>query len=188
MKQANHCCLLQSHDLAFDNCCGQRHASGLAGQTSLAKEIACPEYGDDSFLPLFGKHDELPFAFVDIENRIRWIALRKHNLVRLISGYRSSSLYLSEQGERIEQADGRFGLVIHGLCSLWQNVADWIGLANICFRADASCNPRLTYGSFSRSGLTGYSAHGTSSEDQSLSVRLARLALTAGIERSAKRP
>src|ERR1700679_2915130 len=115
MKQANHCRLLQSHDLAFDNCCGQRHASGLAGQTSLAKEIACAEYGDDGFFPMFGKHDELHFAFGDIENRISWIVLRKDNLIRLISGYRSSSLYLGEQGERIERGDGRFGVAIHDL-------------------------------------------------------------------------
>src|SRR5450755_1272602 len=86
VEKASDGCFLQTHDLAFVNCCGRRHASTLPGQTAFAEEIAGPKNCNDRFFPSLGKHGELHFAFLDVENGIRWLVLRKDNLISLVGG------------------------------------------------------------------------------------------------------
>src|ERR1051326_122776 len=52
----------------------------LPGQTSLAEELAHAENCDDGFLALLGDDGELRLAFLDVEDRIGSVPLRKDNL------------------------------------------------------------------------------------------------------------
>ena len=56
---------------------GAGHAHRLAGQASLAEEVAGAQKGDHCFLALFGDYRELDLAFLDIEEGIGWIALQE---------------------------------------------------------------------------------------------------------------
>src|ERR1700730_2763905 len=103
VEKANHGCFLDPHDCGCLHCCGCRHAPGLPGQASLAAEIADSKNCNDRFFPLLGKHGELHFAFLDVENRIRWLALRKDNLIYLTGEYRPSTVCLGEEGLGVER-------------------------------------------------------------------------------------
>ena len=72
--------------------------------------MAGSQDGDYGFLSLFGNHRELELAFLNIENRVREIALRENNLIVLILRYRFS---LADFGEK------PLG-VKRGLAFLWE--------------------------------------------------------------------
>ena len=57
---------------------------GCPARHPFAAEIAGSEDCNDRFFPLLGKHDNLHFTFLDVENRIRRLALRKDNLMYFI--------------------------------------------------------------------------------------------------------
>jgi hypothetical protein len=58
----------------------------LAGQASLAKEIARAQQGNHRFLALFGDDRELDFSFVDVENGVGWVALEVDLVVLRVVG------------------------------------------------------------------------------------------------------
>src|SRR5216683_2750399 len=97
VEQADHGCFLQPHDRASLNCGGRRHAPGLTSQAPLAKEIADPKNCDNGFFSLLGKYGQRHSAFLDVENSIRGLLLRKDNLISLIGGYRPSPVCFGEK-------------------------------------------------------------------------------------------
>src|ERR1700737_2684453 len=103
VEKAYHGCLLQPHDSGFLQCCGCRHAPRLRGQASLAAEIAPSKDCNDRFFPLLGNHGELHFPSLDVENRIRWLALRKNNLILFIGEYLPSPVCIGEKGLGVER-------------------------------------------------------------------------------------
>src|SRR5271165_2735843 len=83
----------------------------MAIQTSFAKKVAGPQNGDDGFLSLLGNHRELELAFLNIENRVRDVALRENNLILLILRYRFS---LTDFGEKFLGIKRGLALLCHG--------------------------------------------------------------------------
>jgi hypothetical protein len=73
-------------------------------QTTLAKELPGLENPDDRLLALLGQHDNFHPAFLDVEDRVRRVALRKYDLVLVESGHRLSLAYLREEGLRVKIA------------------------------------------------------------------------------------
>src|SRR5712671_457518 len=102
VEKADHRRFLQPHDLGFLNCFGRRHAKGLPSQASLATKIADSKYCNNRFFPPLGKNSQLNLALLDVENSIRWLALRKDNLISSVGGYRPSPVRFGEQGFRVE--------------------------------------------------------------------------------------
>ena len=72
---------LQPHDDGFRHRRGRRHAQRLPGEASFAEEFVRSENCDDGFLALLGNDGDLHLAFLDVEDRIRRVALRKDGLV-----------------------------------------------------------------------------------------------------------
>src|ERR1700722_6087867 len=69
----------------------------MAVQTSFAKKVAGSQNGDYGFLSLLGNHGELELAFLNIENRVRGVALRENDLILLIFPYRLSLTDFAEK-------------------------------------------------------------------------------------------
>src|SRR5882672_3400159 len=109
VEKADHRRFLQPHDLGFLNCLGGRNAKALPSQASLATKIAGSKYCNNRFFPPFGKHRQLYLALLDVKNSIRWLALRKDNLICSVDSYRPSSVCFGEQGFRVE----REGVAFH---------------------------------------------------------------------------
>ena len=55
----------------------------LAGQASLAEEVAGIQYGDDPLLALLGDDRQLDLALLDVEDAVGGISLPEDALVRL---------------------------------------------------------------------------------------------------------
>jgi hypothetical protein len=53
----------------------------LGRQASFAQEVAAIQDGDDRFFAAVGDDRELDFAFLDIKDGVRRVALRKNYLV-----------------------------------------------------------------------------------------------------------
>jgi hypothetical protein len=66
---------LQPHDHAFGHRRDRRHAPRLSGQAAFAAELVHSENYDDRFFASVGHDGDLDLAFLDVEYRIRWIAL-----------------------------------------------------------------------------------------------------------------
>src|SRR6266850_3371817 len=111
VEKADHRRFLQPHDLGFLNCFGRRKAKGLPSQASLAAKISGSQYCNNRFFPSLGKHSQLNLALLDVENSIRWRALREDNLISSVGGYRSSSVCFGEQGFGVEWGGG---IAFHG--------------------------------------------------------------------------
>src|SRR6266704_4901365 len=106
VEKADHRRFLQPHDLGFLNCFGCRNAKGLPSQASLTTKIAGSKYSNNRFFPPLGKHCQLNLALLDVENSVRWLALRKDNLISSVGGYRPSPICLGEQGFGVEEGGG----------------------------------------------------------------------------------
>ena len=78
----------------------RRHAQWLAGEASLAKEIADTQSGEDRFLALLGHHPEFDPAFLNVEDGICRIALGKDDLppAQLKSGFSGTDLGQEQLG------------------------------------------------------------------------------------------
>src|SRR6185436_10721889 len=97
----------------------RRHAHRLAGQTSLAEEVAGPEQGDDGLLALSREHRQLDLPVVDEEDRIRAVALREDRLALLVVAGRPS---LTDRHQQRLGVDRRFALDPHAGQRLTQAV------------------------------------------------------------------
>src|SRR5258707_1404460 len=86
----------------------------LPSQPSLATKIAGSKYCNNRFFPPFGKHGQLNLALLDVENCIRWLALRKDNLISSVDSYRPSSVCFGDQGFRVEWQVVTFHVAPHG--------------------------------------------------------------------------
>ena len=80
MEDADHLCPVQTSDRGVGHRGDRRDAEGLPGQTSLAKEIAGTENGDDRLLAVAGDTGDLDLSLPDVEQRIGRIALREDHL------------------------------------------------------------------------------------------------------------
>jgi hypothetical protein len=69
--------LLNSHSDAFGHCTCRRQAFRLSGQAPFPHEFVSAQDCDHGFLALPGYDGDFDFSFLDIENRVRVIALRK---------------------------------------------------------------------------------------------------------------
>src|SRR5260370_1905830 len=101
VEKADHRRFLQPHDLGFLNCFGRRNAKGLPSQASLATKIAGSKYCNNRFFPPFGKHGQLNLALLDVENSIRWLALRKDKLISSVDSYLPASLSFGQPRFRV---------------------------------------------------------------------------------------
>src|SRR5258707_15041034 len=106
VEKADHRRFLQPHDVGFLNCFGRRKAKGLPSQASLAAKISGSQYCNNRFFPSLGKHSQLNWALLDVENIIRWRALLEDNLIPSVQGSRSSSVCFVEQGLGAEWGGG----------------------------------------------------------------------------------
>jgi hypothetical protein len=59
-------------------------------QTTFAKEVAFAQNGDYRFFSVVGHNSKLDLAFLDIKNGVRWVPLREHNLIFVVSCGRSA--------------------------------------------------------------------------------------------------
>jgi hypothetical protein len=101
---------LDASDHAFIDryrCCD---AQRMAIQTSLAKKVAGSEHCHYRFLALLGNDSELDLALLDVKNRIRYLSLRKYNLLLPVFRYRFS---LPDLGEKYLGIKRRFGYFPH---------------------------------------------------------------------------
>jgi len=73
-----------------------------AGKTSFTEEFARCENCDDCFLALLRNDGVLDLATLDVEYRIRAVALRKDGLAFVVLAYASSVANLGKKGFRIE--------------------------------------------------------------------------------------
>ncbi len=78
----------------------------LAGQASLAEEVADIQYGDDPLLALLGDDRQLDLALLDIEDAIGGISLPEDALVRLISRRGSAGADRCQKSRRLEERRG----------------------------------------------------------------------------------
>src|ERR1700724_4825076 len=69
----------------------------MAIQAPFAKKVAGSEHCDHRFLALVGNDGEFDLAFLDVENRVGDLSLRKDNLILSIFGYRFSFAHLGEK-------------------------------------------------------------------------------------------
>ena len=69
--------LFHAHRHAFRHCGRRRQALRLSDQASFADEFVHAQDGDDRFLALLRDDGDFDFALLDVENRVRVIALRK---------------------------------------------------------------------------------------------------------------
>ena len=67
--------LLQPHDDGVRHGRDRRDALRLPGKTSFAEEFIRSENCDDRFLALLGNDGDLHLAFLDVEDRVRGVAL-----------------------------------------------------------------------------------------------------------------
>src|SRR5512140_2692304 len=75
VERAHHELLLNPDQTAIGQRDGGRYACRLAREASLAKELASIQNGDDAFLALCRRHSEFHFATLQVEHRVRRIAL-----------------------------------------------------------------------------------------------------------------
>jgi hypothetical protein len=82
----------------------------LAGQATLAAEFIRPQECDDGFLALLGNDAELELAFLEVENRVRDIALREDGLSFLVS---CNGLSFAHAGEKFFWIERSLDLLSH---------------------------------------------------------------------------
>ena len=82
----------------------RRYTLRLPSKTSLAEKLVRSKDGDDGFLALLGNDGELRLAFLDVEDRIAWIALRKDDLALAILADAAAVPDTGEKRFRIECA------------------------------------------------------------------------------------
>src|SRR5450631_249929 len=97
MERGHHGRLGYASDHAIVHCPSRCNAQPMAVEASFTEKVTGSQNGDHGFFSLFGNHRELEFALLDIENRVRGVALRKNNLILLIFRYRFS---LTDPGEK----------------------------------------------------------------------------------------
>ena len=81
VKGLHHRLLFDSHELAIRHGSARAHAESLAGQRAFAKEIPFTQYANRRFLADLGYDGQLHFALLDIEDRVRHIALPEYDLL-----------------------------------------------------------------------------------------------------------
>src|SRR6266849_8236795 len=69
----------------------------MAIEASFAKKVTRSEDCNDRFLALLGNDGELDLALLDVKNRVRYLSLRKNNLILPIFGYRFSLAHVGEK-------------------------------------------------------------------------------------------
>jgi hypothetical protein len=73
----------QPHDDGVRQRRDRRYPLHLPGQTSFSEELVRTQNCDDGFLALLRNDGDLRLAFLDIEDRIRWVSLRKKPICSL---------------------------------------------------------------------------------------------------------
>src|ERR1700722_10063956 len=111
MEGGDHGRLGYTGDQAFIHGRSRRDAQAMAIETSFAKKLTRSQNGDYGFLSLFGNHRELELAFLNIENRVREVALRENNLILLILRYRFS---LTDSGKKFLGLKRDLAYLCHG--------------------------------------------------------------------------
>jgi len=102
VQQADCACLFYPQDRTLQHGGGAGHTQSLAGQASLAKEVASPQNGNHGFFALFGDDSELDLAFVDIEDGVRGIPLQEDLVILPVINQRPSVACSGKKGIGIE--------------------------------------------------------------------------------------
>src|SRR4029077_15621262 len=102
MENADDSRLLQPHDLAIRHCRGCRYPQRLSDQASLAAKLVRSEKRNNGFLPMLGNDGDLDLSFLDVEHRVRRIALPEDRLVLLIFGDGSAPIHGGEKYHRVK--------------------------------------------------------------------------------------
>ena len=89
----------------------RRYALRLPGKASFAEEFVRPKDRDDGFLALLGNDGDLHLALLDVEDLVRRVSLRKHDLALAVGPNAAALADLGEKRFRIER---RLTLDRHG--------------------------------------------------------------------------
>lgn len=96
MNNFDHSRFLQPHDLGVRQCPGCCQPPRLSRQASFSEKLVGLQNGNNGFLAFLGNHCDLDLAALDVEHRIRRIALRKDNCIR-VAEYRSPAIRGSDK-------------------------------------------------------------------------------------------
>ena len=92
----------QPHDDGLRQRRDRRYAQHLPGKTSFSEELVRTKNCDDGFLALLRNDGDLRLAFLDVEDRIRGISLRKDDLLLAVRMNAPALANLSEKRFRVE--------------------------------------------------------------------------------------
>jgi len=94
--------LFDAHDNGFRQGCGRRQAARLPGKAFFAKEFVRSKDPEDGFLAILRNNRGLHLAFLDVEDLIGRVSLRKDDLVLGVLAYRPALAYFGEKSLRTE--------------------------------------------------------------------------------------
>src|ERR1043166_5180185 len=103
MDHANNGRSFESHDHRVCHGRDGRYALRLPGKTRFTEEFVRSKNCDDGLLALLRNNGDLGLASLDVEDSVRGISLRKHDLVLAVFANGPSLADLREKGFRIER-------------------------------------------------------------------------------------
>ena len=102
MDHADNSRFFQPHDDGVRHGRDRRDALRLPGKTSFTEEFVRSKNCDDGFLALLRNDGDLHLAFLDVEDRIGRVSLRKDDLVLAVLANAPALADLGEKRFRIE--------------------------------------------------------------------------------------
>ena len=109
MEHAHDSRFLEPHDRAICHRPDGRDPPRLSGQAALTAELLRSKDCDDRLFPLPGNDSDFELALLDVEHRVRGIALLEDSLILAILGYGSALADLGEKGLGIERRSSSGG-------------------------------------------------------------------------------
>src|SRR5436190_10328771 len=106
MDHADNRCFFQSYHDRFHHRRGRRDPLLLPGKTCFTEEFVWPKNCNDCFLSLVGNNGALGLPFLNVEDRIRGVSLRKDDLVLAVFANGPYLADLGEKGFRIKRWSG----------------------------------------------------------------------------------
>src|SRR4051794_28184396 len=111
MENTDHRSLLQPDNRGVRQRSDGRDAQRLPSETPLAEKFAGPEDGHHRLLALRGERGDLDLSFLDVEKRVRRVALRED---RLTSAYLRDASACAHAGKKLLRVELAVGAGRHG--------------------------------------------------------------------------
>jgi hypothetical protein len=103
LKHANDLRLSDPHDHAIRDCNYRSQAERLASQAALAKEITLSVESNDRLFPSLGNDRDFNLSALDVEDGVRRVTLREHQLIFAITRYSPLAVHGTEESLHIER-------------------------------------------------------------------------------------